>query len=434
MSKKKHSKKEEPEGLITLGMKQHLKYLVGLSILAKIGIIIFTIFIVGSGMDMFAINYYRENTLNFFSPGHVPYIDYYYEYPILLVIPVGIALIPSLVLNSVLAFMVAFCILMTICDTVTIICIYLIARKVWDNSRTAFIAACIYMTGLAVQYFAMIDYSSVAVMLMMIGLTILFYGKERITKHSWVSDNLFIILGYFMKFFPLLISPFIILYKSKTTSLKYEIVTFLKLALPISVILIGPMLIFNPWTTIKTYIPLRLDAGTVTGYFPNTIIWTLYVWLHDVFNMAVTMDNVFIFVYACMIISSCALLYAAFKSKEQDPSMLLKFSLCTLVIIVLSYKARSPGYIMWFLPLACILIADNIYKIGWFYITQILTYIVFPLSFWVLWTNVGWLKPVYSANWYLTLLLFTLESSSLIILTWIAVEPVKLYKQIFNEN
>ena len=432
MSKKKHSKKEETEGLITPGMKQHLKYLVGLSVFAKICIVIFTIFIVSSGMDMFAVNYYRENTLNFFSPGHVPYIDYYYEYPILLVIPVGIALIPSLVLNSVLAFMVAFCILMTICDTITIICIYLIARKVWDNSRTAFIAACVYMTGLAVQYFAIIDYSSVAVMLMMIGLTIVFYGKERITKYSWVSDNLFTVLGYFMKFFPLLISPFIILYKSKTTSLKQEVISFLKLALPFAIILIGPTLIFSPWATIKTYVPLRLDAGTVTGYFPNTVIWSLYVWLHDVFNMAVTMDNVFVFVYACMIISLCALLYAAFKSKQQDPAMLIKFALCTLVIIVLSYKARSPGYIMWFLPLACILIADNIYKIGWFYVTQILTYLVFPLSFWILWTNAGWVNPMYSANWYLTLILLTLESSSLIILTWVAVEPVKMYKKIFG--
>jgi len=431
VAKKKHIKQEEKSTELTVGMKQHLKYLVELSILAKICIVIFTVFIIGAGMDMYAVNYYREHTLNFFSSGNIPYIDYYYEYPILLVVPVGLALIPSTLLNSVAVFMFVFCILMTICDTITIICIYLIARKIWDNSKTAFIAAFIYMTGLAVQYFAIIDCSSFAVMIMMVGLTILFYGKE-ITKISWLSDYLAIILGYFAKFFPLLISPFIILYKSKTTSLKQEVISFLKLALPVSAILVGPVFVFNPWYTLKTYIPIRLDAGA--GYFPNTIIWILQVWLHDIFNFPITLDHVFIFVYACMIISLCALLYAAFKYKKQDSLMLLKFALCTLVIIVLSYKARSPGYIMWFLPLACILVANNIYKIGWFYVTQILTYMVFPLAFWSLWTNAQWTNPIYSTNWYLALILLTSESLALIILTYVAVEPVKMYKEIFKAD
>jgi len=110
----------------------------------------------------------------------------------------------------------------------------------------------------------------------------------------------------------------------------------------------------------------------------------------------------------------------------------LKFILCTLTIIVLSYKARSPGYIMWFLPIACILIADNVYKIGWFYITQILTYLVFPVAFWSLWTNAEWTNPMYSTNWYLALILFSAESLSLLILMWIATEPIKMYKEIFK--
>lgn len=438
MSKKKQIKqpivesKDEP--LITAGIKKHIAYLIGLSLLAKLCIVLLTVGVIGVGMDMYAISYYRENALTIFSD-HVLYKDYYYEYPILLFIPVFIAMIPSVILNnSIAAYMLSFSILMIACDTVTVVCIYLIARKIWNNSRTAFIAAMVYMTGLAVQYFAMIDYSSVAVMLMMIGLTILFYGKEKVTKYSWMTDNLFTILGYFMKFFPLLISPFILLYKSKATSLKYEITSFLKLAIPFAIVLIGPTLLLNPWATIKTYVPLRLDAGTPSGYFPNTIIWSLYVWLHDIFKLAVTMDHVFIFIYACMITILCALLYAAYKYDKQDPTMLLKFALCALVVIVLAYKARSPGYIMWFLPFACILIANNIYKICWFYVTQILTYLVFPLSFWLLWTNAGWTNPMYSANWYLALILLSAESLSLIVLTWLAIEPIKMYKEIFNKN
>jgi len=433
MSKKKHIKQEEKSlELITAGMKQHLKYLVGLSILAKFAVIILTVFVLKSVMDMYAVSYYLENALTIFQGHDILYVDYYYEYPILLFVPVIIAMIPYFIFNnSIATFMFTFSILMVLCDTITIICVYLIARKIWDNSRTAFIAAFIYLSALAVQYFAIIDCSSFAVMLMMGGLTILLYGKE-ITGISWMSDYLNIILGYFAKFFPLLILPFILLYKSKTTSLKYELISFFKIAIPVALVLFLPLFILNPWATIKTHIPLRLDAGA--GYFPNTIIWALQVWLHDIFNLPITLDHVFIFVYLCMIISLCALLYAAFKYKKQDSLMLLKFALCTLVIIVLAYKARSPGYIMWFLPLACILIADNIYKIGWFYVTQILTYMVFPLAFWSLWTNAQWTNPIYSTNWYLALILLTSESLALIILTYVAVEPVKMYKEIFTKT
>jgi hypothetical protein len=406
---------------------EHLKYLVGLSLLSKLVIAIFTVFIVGAGMDMYAISYYLENALTLFQGHHMLYIDYYYEYPILLFVPVLLAMIPYFILNSVAVFMLSFSILMILCDTITVMCVYLIARKVWSESKTAFIAACIYMTALAVQYFAMTDCSSFAVMIMMGAITILLYGKE-ITGISWLTDYMALILGYFAKFFPLLILPFVIFYKSKTTSLKYEITSVLKTMIPVSILLILPIFIFNPWATIKTYIPIRLDAG----WFPNTIIYTLQVWLHDIFNLPVTLDHTFMFVYACMIICLSALLYSAFKYKKQDSTMLLKFILCTLTIIVLSYKARSPGYIMWFLPIACILIADNVYKIGWFYITQILTYLVFPVAFWSLWTNAEWTNPMYSTNWYLALILFSAESLSLLILMWIATEPIKMYKEIFK--
>jgi hypothetical protein len=428
MAKKKLVKKED-EPMITSGMKQHLKYLVELSLLSKLAIVIFTVFIIGAGMDMYAISYYLENALTLFQGSHILYVDYYYEYPILLFVPVLIALVPYFVLNSISAAMLMFSILMVICDTVTVMCVYLIARKIWNNPRTAFIAACIYMTALAVQYFAMIDCSSFAVMIMMGAITILLYGKE-ITGISWMTDYMALILGYFAKFFPLLILPFVLFYKSKTTSLKYEIVSALKVMIPVSILLILPTFIFNPWATIKTYLPIRLDVG----WFPNTIIYTLQVWLHDIFNLPVTLDHTFMFVYACMIISILALVYAAFTYKKQDPMMLLKFILCALTIIVLSYKARSPGYIMWFLPFACILVADNVYKIGWFYVTQILTYMVFPLGFWTLWTNAKWTNPIYSGNWYLALILLSIESLSLLILMWIATEPIKMYKEIFSDD
>jgi hypothetical protein len=426
MGKKKSKQLDQKENVITEGMKYHLKYLMGLSIAAKIAIVVLTVFILGSGMDMYTINYYYEHAIGVFQ-GSYPYISYYYEYPILSFVPVVIALIPSLLLNSVALFMITFSILMVICDCITTACVYLIARKIWDNSKTAFIAAFIYITAISTAYFTMIDYGALPSALMMIGLTILFYGKD-ILSFTHLNEYSALTFGYFAKVFPIIALPFVVLHKSKSTSLKEEIVSALKIIVPVSLVLIVPTLIFNPASTLKTYLPARMDIG----YFPNTIIWTLHVWIHDIFKMNITIGNVLVLVYACMAISIITLAYFAFKYKQQNNLMLLKFILCGIMIIVLSFKVRSPSYILWFTPLLCILIADKTYKIGLFYLFQILAYIEFPLTFWLLWTNIEYTNPIYSTNWYLALILFTLEFGVLLTVTWLAVEPIKMYKEIFN--
>lgn len=428
MSKKKKSiKKEIVEPIITDGMKQHLKYLVGLSIISKIAIVILTVFVLGSIMDMYGIVYYYEHTISIFN-GSYPYLSFYYEYPILSFIPVIIALIPSLIFNNVSVFIIVFSILMVICDCVTIMCIYLISRKIWNDSKIAFISAFIYLTAISTSYFVMMEHSPFAECILMIGLTMVIYGKE-IFGVSKINEYVVFIFGYFIKVYPIVALPFVVLYKSRSTSLRQEIVSSLKVIIPISLILFLPIFILNP-ASIKTFIPMRMDIG----YFPNTIIWTLYTWLHDILYINVTMENVLGFVYFCMGISLLILFYVAIKYKKQEPIMLIKFILCAIMIVVLSFKVRSPQYIIWFTPLMCILIADNIYKIGLFYIVQLLAYIEFPLTFWMLWTNVEYTNPIYSTNWYLALLLFTLEFSLLIILSWLSIEPIKIYNAVFKSN
>jgi len=427
MSKKRRSVKKEEviEPFITAGMKQHLKYLVGLSILVKLIIVFVSVGVLGAGMDMFAINYYYEHAITIFQ-GNYPYINYYYEYPILIFIPVCIALIPSLLFHSIFVFMITFSLLMIICDCITTICVYLIARKIWNDPKKAFISALIYLTALCAMYFVMVSYDAFPSCLLMIGLTMLVYGKEM-SGFFGLNEYFTISLGYFSKVYPIVSLPFIILYKSRSTSLKQEIISALKIIIPISVVLFVPMFILNPGSVFKTYFPSRMDIG----YFPNTIIWTVYVWLHDIFKINVLIENVLTISYICMVIGFLVLFYMAFKYQKQNPVVLFKFILCAIMLIVLSFKVRSPGYIVWFTPFLCILIADNIYKIGLFVIYQILAYIEFPLTFWALWTNTEYTNPIYSTNWYLALVLFTLEFSILLLLLWFAVEPIKLYKDIF---
>jgi hypothetical protein len=429
MSKKKKKQIVKDEPLLTSGMKQHLKYLIGLSLLAKIALFIVTVFVIGSSIDMYQSTYYYEHFVAIFH-GDYPYINNYYEYPILSFIPVIIAWIPSVLFNNNLSvYMIVFVALLIFADCITTMCVYLIARKIWSDSKIAFTAAFIYLTAISTMYFVMTENSTFASCLLMIGLTMVVYNKDFLQSKLNVYTAL--ICGYFVKVFPIIALPFVILYNSRSISLKQEIISSLKIIIPVSFILTLPIIIFNPSSVLKTLLPTRMDIG----YFPETLVWTLHVWVHDILHFSsISIDNVLVFVYACMIIGFLLLFYTAFKYKKQEPIMLIKFVACAIMILVLAYKVRSPGYIIWFTPLICILIADNIYKIGLFYIIQLLAYIEFPLTFWILWTNVEYTNPIYSTNWYLALLLFTLEFSLLIVLSWLAIEPVKIYNVVFKSN
>jgi len=344
-------------------------------------------------------------------------------------LPVVIALVPSLLFNSVLLYVVIFSLLMIVCDCITTTCVYLISRKIWDDPKKAFISACLYISAISAAYFVMIEHSAFSECLLMIGLTMVIYGKDVVKNNSIVNDYFAFICGYFVKVYPIVALPFVVLYKSRSTSLKREIISSLWAIIPASIVLFLPLFILNP-DSIKTFIPARMDIG----YFPNTIIWTLHVWLHDIAKLSITIDTVLMFVYVCMGIGFVLLGYTALKYKKQEPVILIKFVLCAIMLIVLSFKVRSPQYVVWFAPLMCILIADNVYKIGLFYFIQILAYIEFPLTFGLLWTNIEYTNPIYSTNWYIALILFTLQFSGLVLLTWVAIEPVKLYKIVFKSS
>jgi len=215
MPKKKQSKREE----LTSGMKQHIKYLIGLSLISKLFLFILTIFILKSGMDTFGMMYYYDHAISIFN-GSYPYISYYYEYPLLSFLPVVIALVPSLLFNSVLLYVVIFSLLMIVCDCITTTCVYLISRKIWDDPKKAFISACLYISAISAAYFVMIEHSAFSECLLMIGLTMVIYGKDVVKNNSIVNDYFAFICGYFVKVYPIVALPFVVLYKSKSTSLK----------------------------------------------------------------------------------------------------------------------------------------------------------------------------------------------------------------------
>jgi hypothetical protein len=399
-------------------------YIVGVSLLMKLVVFFITTVVFGSFLDTFGISYYYEHVM-YLVQGQIPYIQYDYEYPILVFIPSLIAVVPALLMNSQSVFIIAFTLLMVACDCVTAACVYLIAKKIWDDDRRAFIAAILYTTALSAMYFSLVEYSPFASSVLMVTLTAVIYGKDISLKQTRIPPYFGLIIGFFIKIYPAIALPFVAFYNAHTTSLKHEIVSAAKVIIPVVAVLFVPFVLLNP-QSITTYIPARLDFS----FFPNTIIWTAQVWLHDIFRLSITKDQVLIGVYACMAASLLTLLYFGYKYPEKDPKILLKLIVTAIVIVVVSFKVRSPQYIIWFTPFFAILVIDDIRKIAAFYIVQILAFIEFPLTFYRLWTNIEYTNPIYSPNWQLTVVFFTVEFAALLVLTWWVLDPISIYRKI----
>jgi hypothetical protein len=186
-------------------------------------------------------------------------------------------------------------------------------------------------------------------------------------------------------------------------------------------LLLLPFILINP-EVIQTYL---FTMGGSVGVYVNTVTYTLYAYLHDVFHMGITPAAVSTLMYILMGITLILLVYVSYADSEKNPKTLLKLVLCAIFCLVFFTRFHSPQYIVWFTPLLCLFVADNLFKIVLFYVTQILAYIEFPLMFGRFYTNLEYVNPVGSADWYLTLFFFTVEYLVLILLFYDILRPKK---------
>jgi hypothetical protein len=300
---------------------------------------------------------------------------------------------------------------MVLCDIVTLVCVYCIALRIWGE-KTAFLAGLMYATAFSTAYFVLTKYDAFPTAFLMAALLLTIYGM---TKKGYLSAT----LGFFAKIFPVAALPFMILYNAKSTSLKEEILSALKIGIPVVVVLFLPFLIFGP-DTISSYFT---SAGSSRSVYANSPTYTLYVWLHDIGHLGVTPDMISIGMYILMAIALVGLLVIAFRDTAQNPVTLLKLLLCTIFALVFFAKFHSPQYAVWFAPLLVLLAADDLIKIALFVVTQVFAYIEFPLMFGSYYVNLQYTNPAGSAGWYLTLVFFTLEYLALLLLIYLIIRP-----------
>ncbi len=399
-------------------VKQHALYLILAVVLAKLCIAFFTTVVFHSFVDLFDIGYYLEQGL-LLTQGQIPYVNFDFAYPILLLVPIVIALVPALLFNNGMAFVFTFQALMVLCDIVTVLCIYLICLKLW-NEKTAFFAGLLYSAMFSAGYFVITKYDSFPTAFLMLALVFTLYGHAF---RGYAAS----ITGFFIKVFPGVALPFLILYNAKKTDLKQEIISAIKVGLPLFVVLFLPLFLLSP-DTLKIYIPVRSELG----YYSNTLTFTLYSWLHDVLGLGISIDIVSAGMYLVMGVGILALLFTAWKLPQHDAKLMLKLVLCAIVLVVICAKVRSPQYIVWFTPLLCILAADDIKKIAALFVFQALAYLEFPLMFGAYYTALTYTDPALSGGWMVTLVMFTLEYLALLACVWLVVDPQRIVSSLHN--
>lgn len=385
--------------------------LVGVSILTKILVSILTEKAMFSFIDTWDLSvYYNTLILPFLQNGSLPYINYTWEYPILMVIPVIIAAAPAVVLHNPNLFLITFPILMIICDAITTICVYLTTNKIYSETRRAYIAAMIYATAFSSAYFVLTKYDAFPTCLLMIAITATLYGTSRSKMGGYLSA----ILGFFTKIFPVIILPFIALYNAKTTSLKQELITVVKVFLPLGVILAIPVIILNP-RSIGTYL---IQTASEKEVFADTLLYTIYSWLHGILGVQFEIALLIPVMTGIMVLTIASLLYLAYTTPGRDAEYMLGLILCAIVAVIAFSKYTSPQYTMWITPILCILASGHPGKIFLFYVMQGWWYIKFPMIFWKLYTNQSYTTPLPSLNGRLAVFFFTIEYILLFYLIW----------------
>ena len=408
--------KEEPlqflsvrfDNINTKVVRNHIIILIIASLLTKFFVLFVTTMIFHSFIDYFDFGFYLEHALMIVQ-GQLPYLNYNFDYPLLIFVPILIALMPALFFHDALVFVYTFQILMVLCDLIIILCIYFIALRIY-NERTAFIAALIYATAFATAYFVLTKYDAFPTSLLMLGVLFTVYGMN-------IKGYLSIGIGFFAKIFPAIAFPFFILHNSKKTSLKNEVITVFKVMIPLLVIFLLPFLVIRP-EAIRSYL---FATGASVGVYANTATYTLYSWLNGIGHLGILPDSVSVVMYVLMGIIILYLLYISFVDTVKRPVTLVKTLLCAFITVILFTKFHSPQYIVWYTPFLCLLVVDDIFKIILFYIVQILAYIEFPLMFGGFYTNQEYTNPAGSYGWYLTLLFFTLQYLVLLILVFVII-------------
>lgn len=391
-------------------VRQHLSYLILASLLTKLVVFFGTQMVFNTFIDLFDLQFYFEHGIKLLN-GQLPYISFDFDYPVLIFVPIILAMVPALLFRSIAVFIFSFQLLMVLCDLVTLLCVYFIALKLFGE-KAAFLSGILCATAFSSAYFVITKYDAFPTCLLMLAV---FFTVCGMNLRGYLAAG----LGFFAKIFPAIAFPFLVLHNMKKSSLRDEIVAVLKVMVPLSVLLLLPILVARP-SAIRTYL---FATGAGAGVYVNTMTYTLYSWLSGVAGIDLAPETLSLLMYGLMGIILVYLLYSAYTDTGKRPVTLIKTLLCAFIAVIFFTKFHSPQYIVWFTPFLCLLVVDDLIKIILFYIVQLFAFIEFPIMFGTYYTNLEYTNAAGSPGWYLTLIFFTLQYLAILVLVILIMRP-----------
>ena len=398
-----------------------LAILAAISFITKVIVVLATTYWFHSFVDLWGYGVYVNTVVApFINNGVIPYINYSWEYPPLMLVPTVIASLFMVMAGNISWFFWVYGILMSVCDIVSIVCVYFIALKLSaGNTKYAFTAGFLTATAFSAAYHVITCFDAFPVCLMMLGL---FFA---ITEYQPIKSYGSLVCGYFAKLFPAILIPFVFLYNRNRRGWKEEVKSLLTVSIPLALVLAVPFILLNH-SSIGVYLD---QTETGKGVFAATLIYTIYSWIHAILRINITPELLTPIMYAVLAITLMMLVWLAYNIEKMKPVELLKLSLLSLVAIIVFVPHHSPQYMIWFIPILSVLVAGNIWKMLWFYIFQAIEYIKFPLAFYGLYTNGMYTK----SNWMVALVFFTIEFAVLFYLVWIATKPFKVFGRTYEK-
>ena len=391
--------------------RQPLAILILISLATKIVVAVATTGIFHSFVDLWGYNVYLQTVVfPFLQNGSIPYISYNWEYPTLMMVPTGLATAAMVAAQSVPIFYWAYAILMSVCDAVTIVCVYFITLKIRGGNRnTAFMAGLLVATAFSAAYHVITCFDAFAVMLMMLGLYWTICNDDSLKGYAGI------LCGYMAKLFPITILPFVFIYNMKKSDWRTELKEVAAIALPLAMFLAIPFVLINP-SSIWVYLD---KTETDKGVFGATLNYAIGEFFQKVLGITVASEILTVVLYAVLVVVLGVLVWSSYHNTQRKPVELLKYSLLALTALIVFVPHHSPQYMIWIVPILAILAANDMWKILWFYVLQVMLYVKFPLTYYSNWTNAGYNPD----NWGITLAFFIVQFAVLGYLLWVVVKP-----------
>ena len=294
--------------------------------------------------------------------GKVPYYHFGVEYPQFFFIPALIAALPTLIIQDFSVYSWAFQVLMYFFDIATLVCVYLIAGRLFGQSR-AFTCGLLYATAFSAMFFIPLTYDIFPTFLVVLSILLLISRNE-------VPAYLSATVGALAKWFPAFCLPFFFIYSLKNKQNTRSTYRGILFSLALVAVSIVPLYVLNPAVFLGTYsTQLNRDPD------PHSLIYYLDVISGSIFNIQPFSGYSFLLLVA----GECVLVFWYYRYLDGKQVTLCISVFLSIFFFMLVNKIGTPTYIVWITPFLAIFLINSHKEIFLFYLVQLLIYTEAPM-------------------------------------------------------